>query len=102
MKRNTIVILGASVCAILLCWGGIAAARLHRAQSGFAKTSPSQSDQFFASASLCTWRSLSPLIKNPFRKDIRLYFVHKPKINIDGIDAWASNERGSWELKLHN
>lgn len=92
----------AAVAAVVFLWCGFAAVRLHYAVLDFARSRPPESETFFASASLCNWNSLCPLIRKPFRGDIRLYFVHEPKFNVHGKDAWASNERGSWELKIHN
>ena len=53
-------------------------------------------------ASLKTWRSLRPLIKNPSRKEVRLCFVHNPRLNVHGVDAWATTGTGRWELEIHN
>jgi hypothetical protein len=102
MKRKTISIGGTIVLAVALVWCGIAVARLRHTESEFAKARTSGSDEFFVSASLCAWQSLRPLIKNPFRSDIRLYFDHVPKINRGSHDAWASNETGEWRPKIHN
>jgi len=61
--------------------------------------------KFNQNSKLHFWLSLAPLLKNPFRQDIRLYFDHVPKINNYGPDAWAINETGKateWKLKIHN
>ncbi|MDF3131244.1 hypothetical protein P0Y35_18715 [Kiritimatiellaeota bacterium B1221] len=102
----------AALLTLLLAWSGIALVRLRNAQSDFEKerenSHPSwshvkeESDKFFASASLCKWRSLRPLLKNPIRSDVRLYFVYLPRINNSQPNAWASNESGYWEWKIHN
>ena len=96
--------------AAVLDWCAIAMARLHHSHVAFREFAQDplafwpaepQHHSFLASVSLQTWRSLRPLLKRPFRNDIRLYFVHEPRLNADGMDAWASNETGTWKLKIH-
>lgn len=101
LKGKTLPIGGAIVLAIILAWCGIAVGRLLHAKSDFAKDRGSESEEFFASASLRGRHSLRPLLRNPFRRDIRLYFDHEPKINPGSEDAWASNETGQWVFKIH-
>ncbi len=110
MRRIRITALAITV--LLVCWYGAASLRLLRAHSEFQsirRTQPeslgypiSEQAPFFASASLRFQHSVGPLIKNPSRSDIRLYFDREPKINRYSCDAWASNESGRWQLKIHN
>jgi hypothetical protein len=110
MKRKAYIV-AIAVCALAACWIGAASLRLFTAHSEFQnirKTQPdslgyptSEQEPFFASASLRFQHSVGPLIKNPLRDDIRLYFDRDPKINRYSPDAWASNESGQWELKIH-
>ena len=110
MRRIRITALAITV--LLACWYGAASFRLLRAHSDFQRARQTQPDTlgypnsgmstFFASSSLRFGHSVGPLLKNPFRNDIRLYFDHKPKFNRLSEDAWASNETGVWQLKIHN
>jgi hypothetical protein len=102
MKKRTICWGVAALAIIALVWMALAVAQLRNARSEFDRTRSPESNDFFSSASLVVWPSLRPLIKNPFRSDIRLYFDHIPKINRHSHDAWASNETGTWQLKIHN
>lgn len=52
---------------------------------------------------LMVFRSIGPLLKRPFRHDVRLYYVRSPRFHTSGDDAWAVRERdGRWFYKIHS
>lgn len=89
-------------CLIALAWCVTVFMRLRHAEFEFVRARPAGTEEFFSSARPAPWQTVRPLLLNPLRKDVRLYFNHHPKINRHSCDAWASNETGEWTVKIHN
>ncbi len=57
---------------------------------------------FFANAELAIAHSIAPLLKAPWRSDVRLYYLHNPRMNRFGYDAWAHVGPDGPSIKIHN
>jgi hypothetical protein len=100
------------VCsALILSWIGVAVVRLWLNQRDFrliAETLPmareyrqQQQVAFFEAASLRVVKSLGPLLRVPWRSDVRLYFAHEPALLSHGEDAYAiKTDDGGWFLNI--
>ena len=45
--------------------------------------------------------SVGPMLARPWREDVRLYYVHRPRFTFDSYDAWAILGRdGKWQMKV--
>lgn len=61
-----------------------------------------ETQQFFKHSRLLRWRSLRPLLRRPWRADVRLNWQRRPPINRHGPDAHAIRRSdGAWQLKIH-
>jgi len=66
-------------------------ARLRHVYDRYHETNPSIAEREKMTVSeLRLFRSAGPLLKKPFRRDVRLYY---------GEFGWASKETGQWEVK---
>lgn len=104
MKRRTKtrVVVFAVLLAIGAAWPAVASLRVVRAHAALVDAKASQHSQFFANADLDFLRSLGPVLKRPWRPDIRLYYLHSPRFSHNFCDAWAVCESsGEWYLKIH-
>ncbi|MHC4251385.1 MAG: hypothetical protein ACYS9X_19880 [Planctomycetota bacterium] len=114
LKRRRVFILAGLLIALSLGlgWVGTAVIRVKRAHiqlmsairempERFAYSEQELKD-FFANAELALLRSASPLLRAPWRSDVRLYYLHNPRINTAGCDAWAYLGPEGPSVKIHN
>jgi hypothetical protein len=101
MKKNLIRLVAGAAILAGLAWTLAAAVRLHREHRSFINTVENRPEQFWYSESELTdfvahaklkLGSLSPLMKCPWRDDVRLYYTYR------GAYAFRDSTH-PWEVK---
>lgn len=93
----------ASLACFAVLWTTVAEYRLLKAHGVLLEAKGRENAWFFVNASLDVGRSRGPLLKRPWRSDIRLYYIHEPRFSRNFCDAWAIQEdSGDWHFKIHH
>ena len=87
-------------------WTSVAVSRLWDAHLGFIRAVSSGEAAEHGSFDpgnfdLAFQKALLPLLKRPWRADVRLYYVHRTRRTSNDHEAWASEDHsGRWECKV--